>query len=148
MNLPANRLILLDTSVVVHLARNSPTGKELERRYGLSQRPERPLVSTVTLGEIRSMALCWKWGAGKMEALDRLLSEFVSVEAGLPEIVRQYAELYCFCTKNGLPRGENDLWIAATAKVVNAVLFTCDKDFDPLTKLITRVFVPEIPKAK
>ncbi len=83
-----------------------------------------------------------------MGALQGLLSELVPVDAGLPEITRQYAELYCFCRKNGISCGQNDLWIAATAKVVNAVLFTCDKDFDPLTGLISRVFVPEITKTK
>lgn len=148
MNLSANRLILLDTSVVVHLARNDATGKEIERRHGLSQRPERPLISTIAIGEIWGLAQHNGWGAGKMGALQGLLSELVPVDAGLPEITRQYAELYCFCRKNGISCGQNDLWIAATAKVVNAVLFTCDKDFDPLTGLISRVFVPEITKTK
>lgn len=143
MNIPPDRLILLDTSVIVHLARNSDTGKGIEMKYGLSLRRERPLISSVSKGEILSLAMCWGWGPKKMEVLEGLLSELVPVDAGRPEIVQQYATLYCFCRKQGHPCGENDLWIAATAKAINAVLFTCDKDFDALTGQIVHVFIPQ-----
>jgi len=43
--------------------------------------------------------------------------------------------------------GENDIWIAATAKVTGAVLLTTDKDFDHLHgKYLTRIWID--PKSK
>ena len=144
MSIAPGRLILLDTSVLVHLARDDAIGKDIERKYSLTQRPERPLISSITEGEIFALALLWNWRAKKKEILQRLLSELVHVDAGHRDIIRNYADLYYLCKTTGKPCGENDLWIAATAKATNAVLITCDRDFDPLHGEITRIYVPEV----
>ena len=80
-------------------------------------------------GEILALGRMWGWGHTKIAALKALLSNLVRVDAGLPEIVATYAELYCEATLEGKPRGENDLWIAATAAATGAALVTCDADF-------------------
>jgi predicted nucleic acid-binding protein len=68
----------------------------------------------------------------------------VYVDAGIPEVVEAYAELYADGTRNGFPCGENDLWIAATAKAANALLITCDRDFDWLHRRhIARVYIEQ-----
>ena len=41
----------------------------------------------------------------------------------------RYAHIKWESERTGTPLGENDLWIAATALVVNAVLVTTDSDF-------------------
>ena len=64
MSITPGRLILLDTSVLVHIARDDSTGKAIEDKYGLTQRAERPLISSITKGEIFSLALLWNWVAG------------------------------------------------------------------------------------
>lgn len=132
MTLPAHQLILLDTNVVIHLARNDRTGAHIESIYSLTKRREKPLVSTVTEGELWGFALYRRWGDRKLERLRKLLSEFVRVEAGAPEIVMAYAEIYADGEANGNPCGkqQNDIWIAATAKAASAILLTCDRDFD------------------
>ncbi|MBM3499716.1 MAG: type II toxin-antitoxin system VapC family toxin [Armatimonadetes bacterium] len=122
-------LLLLDTSVLVHLARDGATGRTIEAEYSLTARPERPLLSTVVEGEILGLARLWGWGEGKIGALQALLAQLVRVDAGLPEVVAAYANLYCEATRGGKPRGENDLWIAATAVAAGAALVTCDTDF-------------------
>jgi len=123
-------LILLDTSVVLHLARNDLTGKSIESQYSLTSRRERPLISSVTEGELLALAYSRQWGQRKIDALHEMLGNFVRVDAGLPEIVEWYAKLFAEARIRGASRGQNDLWIAATAKAVGAVLLTCDKDFD------------------
>jgi len=149
MSIPADRLVLLDTTVVVHLVRNDPTGQELERKLSLAGRMDRPLISTVTQGELLGLAKYWKWGKDKLEVLDRIVGELVPVEAGHREVIETYAELYAEGHSNGRPCGENDLWIAATAKATKAVLITCDRDFDWLhPSHITRFYVPEVKKDK
>jgi tRNA(fMet)-specific endonuclease VapC len=122
-------LLLLDTSVLVHLARDRATGRAIEAEYSLTARPERPLLSTVVEGEILGLARLWGWGEGKIRALQAMLSQLVRVDAGLPEVVAAYADPYCEATRGGKPRGENDLWIAATAVAAGAALVTCDTDF-------------------
>jgi len=147
MNIQLGRLVLLDTSVVVHLARQDFTGREIEKRFNLTGRAERPLISTITEGELLGLAKYWKWGKAKIGIPNAIMDELVRVEASHREIIEIYAELYAEGRSNGLPCGENDLWIAATAKAANAVLLTCDDHFDWLhSRHITRIYIPEAPK--
>ncbi len=139
MSIAGGKLLLLDTNVLVHLARDDATGQAIEARFSLTARPERPLVSTVVEGEMLGLARYWNWGEKKLAGLRELLAELVRVDAGLNEIVEAYAELYAEGQSKGEPCGENDLWIAATAKATGATLLTCDTDFDWLDGIhITR----------
>lgn len=146
MSLNPYDLIALDTNTLVHWVRQDRTGQHLLQQYALDQRTDRPLVSTIVEGEIRGLAMIWKWGAKKLKTLDEILSELVRVDAGLHDIVLAYAELYADDQKGGHGTGENDLWIAATAKATGAVLLTCDTDFRWLSPKHLRVeIVPPIP---
>ena len=62
-------LLLLDTTILVHWARQDRTGQYLKDNYLLDQRLEKPLFSTVCEGEILALAKCWKWGAPKLMTL-------------------------------------------------------------------------------
>lgn len=144
MSISPNDLIAIDTNVLVHWIRQDSTGKHLLAKYHLDQRVERPLLPTIVEGEILGLAKCWAWGEKKLESLSRLLSELVRVEAGLPEVVEAYAELYFEAHSKGRSHGENDLWIAASARATGAVLLTCDTDFKWLSPKFVRVeYVPE-----
>jgi len=133
-------LVLLDTSVVLHLARNDTTGRAIESRFRLTSRRDRPLISTVTEGELLALAYSRQWSPKKLEALRKMLENFVRVDAGLAPVVEWYAKLDAEARRRGAPRGQNDLWIAATAKATGAVLLTCDKDFDWLDPDYLKVF--------
>ena len=144
MRIPPGRLILLDTNVIVHLARNDATGNSIENTYHLIERSDRPLISTITEGELLGYAKYNKWGKKNVEELHDIINELVRVESSHPEIIEMYAELYSEGRSKGKPCGENDLWIAATAKALDATLITCDKDFDWLhPQYITRIYIPE-----
>ena len=66
-------------------------------------------------------------------------------EASLPEVVDAYAGLYHQDQTQGRNTGENDLWIAACARVSQSVLLTCDRDFLWLSPAWLNVaYVPEI----
>ncbi len=140
MTVGPETLILLDTSVVLHLARNDATGQAIETQYSLTSRRDRPLISSVTEGELLAFAYSRQWGQCKLDALRRMLDNFVRVDAGLPAVVEWYAQLHAEAKRRGAPRGQNDLWIAATAKAAGAVLLTTDKDFDWLDPDYLKVF--------
>lgn len=142
MALSPSSLVLLDTNVLVALARGRDLGMYINTEYRLSQRPERPLLSSIVSGEIWGLAKSWGWKATKRDQLDRILSELVYVSAGEAPIVNAYADLYAQVTSAGTPLGENDLWIAATAQAANATVLTTDTDFDrlpPNTVLVERI---------
>jgi len=52
----SDRPLLLDTSVLLHLARNKELGQELTRQFELDHSDHRPLISVVTVGEIMVLA--------------------------------------------------------------------------------------------
>lgn len=128
MTLRPNDLISLDTNVLVHWIRQNETGIQLRDTYRLHERTDRPIYSTVVEGEIRGLATVWKWGGDKLDALEKLLAELVRVDAGLPDVVKAYAEIYAADKAGGHNTGQNDMWIAATTKGAGAVLLTCDND--------------------
>ncbi len=128
--IPSSQSVLLDTNVLVHLARNDPTGRWIEEHFSLSSREERPFVSTITEGEILGFARFRDWGESRREILRQLLAGLVRVDAGLPDIVNAYADLSVLDLRGGRNTSDNDLWIAATAIATNATLLTRDHDFD------------------
>lgn len=146
-SIPQGRLILLDTSVLIHLIRQNPLGQSIESTYRLSSRVERPLISTVTEGELFGLAHHLTWGAPRVKVLLDLLNELVRVEAGLPEVIQNYATLYAESRRTGSAIGQNDLWIAASARAANALLLTCDRDFDWADQLglLERIWISTAP---
>lgn len=128
-------LIVLDTNILVRLIRNDAVGTKVATDYALSDRPERPLISIVTAGEIQSLALKLGWGPDKRAAVTDLLRQLVIVDLHQGGIVTKYAEIDHFCEKLAKPARRiqhNDMWIAATASEVDAALLTTDSDFDHL----------------
>lgn len=145
MSIGSSDLLILDTTILVHWVRQDRTGQYLKNTYALDERPERPLFSTISEGEIVGLAKCWRWGEAKLKALGTLINELIRFEVSLPEVIEAYSELYFEDQRLGRSTGENDLWIASCAKVTGAILLTCDKDFLWLSPSLIRVeHIPEI----
>lgn len=145
MSLGPTDIIALDTNALIHWVRQNATGKHILNTYKLHQRTDRPLVPSIVEGEIRGLAKVWKWGDKKIRLLDDILAELVRVDAGLHDIVLAYADLFEADNSGGHNTGQNDLWIAATAKAAGAVLLTCDTDFNWMNATHLRIeFVPPV----
>jgi tRNA(fMet)-specific endonuclease VapC len=142
--LPSHALVLLDTSVLVHLARQDSTGVWIENQFALSARADRPLISTITEGEILGFSRQRNWGVARVAELTRLVGELVRVDAGLPEVVDAYADLTVLDVRGGHNTKDNDLWIAAMARATDAHLLTCDHDFDWLDPAIAVHWISEV----
>jgi tRNA(fMet)-specific endonuclease VapC len=128
--------VLLDSNVLVHLIRGTSAGQRIANDHQLLQRTERPLISIVTAGELKALALKLGWGSTKQRQLDELIAELVVVNLHQGNITQRYAAIDFYCEKVMKPArliGQNDLWIAATAAVADAHLLTMDRDFDHLS---------------
>lgn len=132
--IPADALVLLDTSVLLPILRGGPVAEHLLQHFSLLQRPERPLVCSVSIGELLRMGVRNGWGEAKLRKLAGLRQQLVVIDIGREVIYRAYADLGAHAQAAGRKLSDNDLWIAATASVTGAVLLTTDKDFD--------IFVP------
>ena len=61
MSLP--RLLLLDTSILLHLVRDNWIGRSIESRFRLRTRAESSLVSVITVGEVLAFGEKRNWGS-------------------------------------------------------------------------------------
>ena len=122
---------LLDTGILLAYIRAGALGQYVEERYQLRAQPYKPLISIVSVGEIRALARQFGWGNHKKASMRRLLRELVQVDISNEAILDAYAELADFTRRPpGQTVPQNDLWIAATAKVTGTTLLTLDTDFD------------------
>lgn len=131
--IPEHTPILLDTGIVVVLARAGEAARRLDGRYTLFSRREVPLVSIVSVGEVLLIARSNRWGTEKERRVREILENLVIVDIRSQPVLDAYAELGVFTRSIGRAMGQqNDLWIAATARATGAMLLTLDSDFDVL----------------
>lgn len=130
--IPLEARIVLDTYVLVKILQGKVVGTAINARYQLKQRTTTPFISVVTVGELRAFSRSASWGADKRSRLDELLAEFVEVDISSPEIINAYADISTLLRSRGKTVGDNDRWIAATARVLQATVLTNDRDFTPL----------------
>lgn len=133
----------LDTGILLGIIRGSGYAEFIEKEYNLFNQTTFSYISVVTVGEIYSLAIQFGWGDKKIRILDDILKQIPVIDINSDEVIRRYAEVdaYSQCkhpTKqmsdnlSARNMGKNDLWIAATASVLNAKLLTTDRDFDHL----------------
>jgi len=129
---PGPALYLPDTSIFVHYVRDDALAEWVRVTYRFDDPATSLIISVVNEGELRSLALQFGWGHRRLERLERLLAQAVVVPLDYPGIIESYARIDAHCRKMGTPIGENDAWIAATARAAGARLLTTDRDFDPI----------------
>ncbi len=140
--------ILIDTNIIIELVRD---GGEDIRNY-INPKKELIYISYVTLAEIQSFAIKLEWGVTRLLKLQNLLDNMEVIGIEEPTILNAYVEIDTFSqgknqnirSKLSQNMGKNDLWIAATASVLEITLITTDKDFDHLNGVFLDVFF--IPK--
>ena len=133
--IPPEDLVLLDTDVLIRLVRGGDVGRRIDTELALTERAERPLISIVTVGEIRAFSRKLEWGPQKRGRLDGLVRQLVVVDIRDDSVLERYAEIDHYSereVKPARPLGQNDMWIAACASVFDAHLITSDDDYDHL----------------
>jgi len=132
---------LLDTNILLIYIRDNATRQWVDQTYSPLGESHIPVISVVTVGEIRSIALRNNWGRKKQQQLEDLLNQLVVANINAEDVIERYAEIDAFSQgklkgkllgTSARNMGKNDLWIAATASVTNAWLLTTDADFDHL----------------
>lgn len=101
------------------------------------------------------MALTEKfgWGGQKRSEMQKVLSEFPTVDLNKDSILDAYALIDVWThgkvvtdttfpapPKPAVTMKQNDLWIAATARASKAILLTTDKDFDHLNGICLKCY--------
>jgi tRNA(fMet)-specific endonuclease VapC len=132
---------LFDTNILLFYIRENATASFIDATYNPFGNGNTPILSVVSIGEIKSIALRSEWGKTKLSKLKELMSLFVITDINSDDILDTYAEIDAFSQGNLKSKplkmtarnmGKNDLWIAATAAATSAKLLTSDNDFDHL----------------
>ncbi len=135
-------LFLLDTNILVHFVRSDLLWHRIRSTYSPLLAEPRPLISVISEGELRSLAYQFNWQSDKLSQMNFVLSYFQRATIDHPHILEAYAVIDSYTQSKGQPMGKNDLWIAATAHALSAILITTDKDFDSISPIfIERVFI-------
>ncbi len=132
---------LLDTNILLLYLRLHSKAGEIDRLYQPLYASNTAIISTVTIGELKALAVMNGWGAQRLKKMKELIKEFLVIPVDAEDLLDMYAEIDAF-SQGRLPShptslsarnmGKNDLWIAATAALTGAKLITTDKDFDHL----------------
>ena len=119
-----SRPVVLDTSVLIAAEHGRALAKPI---------PEKVAVSVVTLAELEVGVLVARDGKARAQRLATLTS-VRQATAGLPadeRVASAYARLAAEAIENGSKPKVHDTWIAATASVHGAEVWTRDADFTP-----------------
>lgn len=132
---------LIDTNILLLYIRQDSRTQAIDALYDPMAAFGTSVISVVSEGELRSIALQRNWGTSKMLAVETMLKNYLIADIHVREIIDAYAEIDAFSqgkltTKplgmTARSMGKNDLWIAATSSVLKIPLLTTDKDFHHL----------------
>jgi tRNA(fMet)-specific endonuclease VapC len=134
----------LDTNIFIMFTQRKDFRTFFNNNYNHSQL----VTSVVVEGELKSFSIQRKWGFHKRNTLSNFLSKSIIYPIKTELIIDKYAEIDAYSQGKHptiqLPTsarnmGKNDIWIAATASVLNITLLTTDKDFDHLNNVFLTV---------
>ncbi|GAB2585325.1 type II toxin-antitoxin system VapC family toxin [Spirosoma areae] len=131
--------ILFDTNILIYIARDKSGYKVLQ---AINPDNLNVHVSFASIAEIESISFQQNWSKAKRQRLELVLDEAQLIELS-DTFLTTYVDLdaysqlnhpefsdYPFMTPRNM--GKHDLWIAATASLLNLTLITTDGDFDHL----------------
>ena len=139
---------VFDTNILIYYVRDKATKQYVEENFAPFDKGNDAIVSFVSVGEMKALAIKNGWGSKRKAALDRLLQKVVVIELKYDELLEYYAQIDAY-SQGKLPiggtkfsarnMGKNDIWIAATTMLVEGTLLTSDNDFDHLDRAFFRV---------
>jgi tRNA(fMet)-specific endonuclease VapC len=136
--LGVSRRILLDTSAYSAFKRGHP-----QIRHRLREAAEIHL-NPVVLGELRAGFLKGVRPSDNLAELAELLaSPRVAVVAVDEETAVRYAVILDSLRRAGTPIPTNDIWIAASAMQLGAVLVTTDPHFRAVSQIVAEIVEPQ-----
>jgi tRNA(fMet)-specific endonuclease VapC len=141
---------ILDTNIWVHIIRKTPSVLSTLEEKEVFADKNNVFMSIVTAGELYTLAARNHWGVAKLGLLESIIDEIQTVPISRMDLVKKYAEIDIFSQghhatfplPNGLSArnmGKNDLWIAATALLLEATLITTDNDFNHLSPFFIEI---------
>jgi len=141
---------VLDTNIILHYLKDSEEKRWISENVGPLQEGNIPMISVVSVAEIRALAAKNNWGNKRTLAIEEFLKELVIIDIKYNELIDAYVQIDTFSQGKSKEKplnissrnmGKNDLWIAATTLLTNSKLITTDKDFEHLNNVFFEVIL-------
>lgn len=137
---------LFDTNILIELVRATDRLDALKNR--INPDSATVFISIASVAEVRTFAINNNWGQKRLDALEELLETCTIIDIG-EAVAKKYVEIDTFNNRknanypliqgNTVNMGKNDIWIAATALLLDLVLVTTDQDYSHLHGVIIEV---------
>lgn len=121
--------VLLDTTVLLNYFRWNTCAKQVEADYALKASVFAPTISVVSVGELLAFALNPNWDAEKRTRLNSFIEQCIVIDLSQRDVLGNYAEPPDMNKRSATNIGQNDLWIAASARAAGLAVLTSDSDF-------------------
>ena len=145
--------IVIDTCTVIHIVKGTPQGISCITQIEKFDPSPNIIISVVSMAELHSFSIQNKWGKEKVQKLEKFLEyvTIVNINAADRALLDAYVSIDGYSKRKLLDpsgslmpgsarkMGKNDLWIAATALVIDAPLVTTDGDFDHLNGVFMEI---------
>ncbi len=145
--------ILLDTCAIIHIIRDARESQKYIDAIKAYDENANIIISVVTKAELESFIIQNNWGEKKKKSLNDFLQEVTFIDIANADIalIEAYSFIDAYSKRKivgedgnlvvGAARkmGKNDLWIAATAYVLDVPIITADGDFDHLNNTFLNV---------
>lgn len=132
---------VLDINIILIYLKDPKTKNYLKELYDPLGEDNEAIISAVSIGEIRSLAIRNGWGERRISLVEKIMEDLIVIDVKFDELFDAYAEIEAYCEgklpakpvkRSSRTLGKNDLWIAATTYITGSKLMTTDKDFMPL----------------
>ena len=101
---------IFDTNVLLLYIRKDPFVNIIDEKFNPFDFPNRAILSVVSIGEIKALALKNGWGKRRLELLNQSLNEFIIADINVKRIIEMYAQIDAFSqnkiTDRPLPNGK------------------------------------------
>jgi tRNA(fMet)-specific endonuclease VapC len=87
---------LFDTNILLFYIRENNKASVIDSTYNPFGDGNTPILSVVSVGEIKSIALRNGWGKKKLDQLKELMSLFVITDINADDVLDMYAEIDAF----------------------------------------------------
>jgi len=91
---------VLDTNILLIYLREKKLSDLIEKQYRILSHPNIPIISVVTVGELKSIALQNNWGEQKLNRLNDYFNQFLIADINVETVISKYAEIDAFSQGN------------------------------------------------
>ncbi|MBK7873777.1 MAG: hypothetical protein IPJ74_25525 [Saprospiraceae bacterium] len=113
---------LLDTNILLFYLRDPNTKEYIEHQYNPFGAANNPIISIVTVGEIKSIALQNQWGGKRLRAVEELLNKGIIADIKYTPILEKYAEIDAFSQEGKSKKAPWELVPETWAKTIYGLL--------------------------